>query len=53
MKLYFKNSQGKERLIAECETVQEIHKEINKFLDEREYVSHYSRSWGKRREYHN
>ena len=46
MKLYFKNSQGEERLIAECEAVQEIHKEINKFLDEHEYISHYSRSWG-------
>lgn len=46
LKLYFKNCQGKERLIAECETVQEIHKGINKFLDEHEYISHYSRSWG-------
>ena len=46
MELYFKNCRGEERLIAECETVQETHKEIKKFLDEREYVSHYSRSWG-------
>lgn len=46
LKLYFKNCQGEERLIAECETVQETHTEIKKFLDEREYVSYYSRSWG-------
>ena len=46
MKLYFKNCEGKERLIAECDTVSAIHKEIKKFLDEHEYVSHYSRSWG-------
>ena len=45
LKLYFKNSQGKERPIVECETVSEVHKEIKKFLDEHEYVSHYSRSW--------
>lgn len=45
LKLYFKNSQGKERLIAECKTVQEIHKEIQKFLDKCNYQSYYSRSW--------
>lgn len=46
MKLYFKNSQGEERLIAECETVQEAHKEINKFLDEHNFKCYYTRSWG-------
>ena len=46
MKLYFKNSQGKERLIAECETVQDAHKEIDKFLNEHNFKSYYSRSWG-------
>ena len=46
MKLYFENSQGKERLIAECETVQEAHKEIDKFLDEHNFKSYYTRSWG-------
>lgn len=46
MKLYFQNCQGKERLIAECETVQEIHKEINKFLDEHNFKCYYTRSWG-------
>ena len=46
LKLYFRNSRGEERLIAECETVQKAHKEIHKFLDSHEYESYYSRSWG-------
>lgn len=45
MKLYFKNCQGKERLIAECKTVQDAHKEIDKFLDEHNFKSYYIRSW--------
>ena len=45
MKLYFENSQGKERLIAECETVKDIGKEIQKFLDDHNYKSYYTRSW--------
>ena len=46
MKLYFENSQGKERLIAECETVKDVGKEIQKFLDDHNYKSYYWRSWG-------
>jgi hypothetical protein len=46
LKLYFKNSQGKERLIAECETAKDVSREIHKFLDDHNYRSHYSRSWG-------
>ena len=45
MKLYFRNCYGTERLIAECQTVQEVHKETKKFLDEHNYKSYYSRSW--------
>lgn len=45
MKLYFRNCYGTERLIAECQTVQEVHKEIKKFLDEHNCKSYYSRSW--------
>lgn len=45
MKLYFRNCYGTERLIAECQTVQEVHKEIKKFLDEHNYKSYYSRFW--------
>lgn len=46
MKLYFKNSQGKERPIAECETTKDVGREIQKFLDDHNYKSYYSRSWG-------
>ena len=46
LKLYFKNSRGEERLVAECETVQKAHEEIHKFLDDHGYKSYYSRSWG-------
>lgn len=46
MELYFENSQGKERLIAECETVQEAHKEIDKFLDEHNFKCYYTRTCG-------
>ena len=45
MKLYFKDSQGKERLVAESDTVGAIHKEIKRFLDEHGFISYYSRSW--------
>jgi hypothetical protein len=45
LKLYFLSSRGEERLIAECETVQEAHKEIDKFLDEHNFKSYYTRSW--------
>ena len=46
MKLYFKDVQGKERLLAECETVSDLHKEINKFLDKHNFKCYYMRSWG-------
>ena len=46
MKLYFKNSQGKERLIAECDSAKDVGREIQKFLDEHKYKSYYSRIWG-------
>ena len=46
MELYFENSRGEERLIAECETVQDTEKEISKFLKDHNYKSYYSRIWG-------
>lgn len=46
MELYFRNCQGKERLIAECETVKDVGKELQKFLDDHNYKSYYWRSWG-------
>ena len=47
MELYFQNSRDLERLIAECETVQEVHEEIDKFLDERNFKCYYTRTWGR------
>ena len=45
MKLYFENSYGKERVIAEVQNEQEAMKEINKFLDDHNYKSYYTRIW--------
>ena len=42
MKLYFHNSRGVERLIAEPSNREEVVKEINKFLDEHNYKSYYT-----------
>ena len=41
MKLYFQNSRGIERLIAEPSNREEVVKEINKFLDDHNYKSYY------------
>lgn len=45
LKLYFKNSQGRERSIVECETLEEIHEAISDFLDEHNFKYYYTRSW--------
>lgn len=45
MKLYFKNSLGQRRIIAEPQTEQDAFKEIYKFLDDRNYKSYYTRTW--------
>ena len=42
MKLYFQNSSGVERLIAEPSNREEVVKEINKFLDDHNYKSYYT-----------
>ena len=42
MKLYFQNSHGVERLIAEPSNREEVVKEINKFLDDHNYKSYYT-----------
>jgi hypothetical protein len=47
MKLYFENSQGIERLIAEVVNEDEAFKEINKFCEERNFKIYYVRSWMK------
>lgn len=45
MKLFFKNSKGEERLIAEPSNREEVIKAINKFLDEHNFKSYYMRVW--------
>ena len=45
MKLYFQNSRGVERLIAEPSNREDVIKEINKFLDNYNYKSYYTRVW--------
>lgn len=46
MKLYFKNSSGKELLIANVEDEDESMCEIKKFCEERDYKIPYWRCWG-------
>jgi hypothetical protein len=45
MKLYFRNSRGQERVIAEPTDEKECHIEIQKFLDEHNFKSYYTRTW--------
>lgn len=46
MKLYFKNNQGKERLISEVEDIEEAHAKIKDFCCERDFKIRYTRCWG-------
>ena len=43
MKLFFQNSKGEERVIAEPLNREEVNKEINKFLDDHNFKSYYTR----------
>ena len=45
MKLIFQNSRGEERVIAEPKNLKEAFQEINKFLDEHNFISGYKRVW--------
>lgn len=53
MKLYFENSNGVSRQIAECHDEKEVMKEIHKFIDncnknkpkEKQFKSYYIRTW--------
>ena len=45
MKLYFENSKGKRRLIAEPETEEEAAKEVYKFCEDRDFEIYYVRTW--------
>lgn len=46
MTLYFQNSIGELREIAEVKSEKAAIKKINKFLKERNYKSYYMRVWG-------
>ena len=43
--VFFENSYGKERVIAEVQTMDEALDAIHKFLVKREYKSYYTRFW--------
>lgn len=45
MKLYFENSYGKRRVIAEPLTEDEAWKEIHKFCEDRNFKIYYVREW--------
>lgn len=45
MKLYFENSIGQRRIIAEPETEKDATKEIYKFCEERNFKIYYVRTW--------
>ena len=43
--LFFENSQGKERVIAEVDNIAEAFEEIHKFCAEHNYTVYYTRHW--------
>lgn len=45
MKLYFRNSNGGNRIIAEPKTRDDAWKEIKKFCEDRNFTIHYIRTW--------
>lgn len=45
MKLYFRNSRGEERVIAEPVNDKECSTEIQKFLEEHNFKSYYTITW--------
>lgn len=46
MKLYFENSRGKRRVIAEPQTEEGAWKAIHAFCEERNFTVYYVRTWG-------
>lgn len=45
MKLYFENSYGQRRVVAEPQTEEEAMKEIYKFCEDRNFKIYYVRTW--------
>lgn len=44
-KLWFQNSKGQKRVIAEVNDFNEVFSEIHKFLEKNNYKSYYTRFW--------
>ena len=51
--VFFENSDGKERVIAEAQTMNEALDAIREFLKEHEYKSYFTRFWLEETEYEN
>ena len=51
--VFFENSDGKERVIAEAQTMNEALDAIREFLKERKYKSYFTRFWLEETEYEN
>lgn len=45
MRLIFQNSKHEERVIAEPLNIEEVIKEMNKFMDDHNFKSYYMRVW--------
>ena len=45
MKLYFENSKGKRRVIAEPQTEENAYEIIHAFCEERDFAIYYVRTW--------
>jgi hypothetical protein len=45
MKLYFENSRGERRLIAQPQTQEDVQKVIHEFCENRHFKIYYIRSW--------
>lgn len=50
MKLYFENSRGNIREIAEVATYQEASRKMSNFMNDHNYACYYTRMWGVERE---
>jgi hypothetical protein len=44
-KLWFQNSNGEERVIADADTTNDVFTAIRNFLDDHNYKSYYTRIW--------
>lgn len=45
MKLYFRGSNQKDRLLSKCTSLHEVKQEIDEFLNNHNFKSYYTRIW--------